>query len=123
MSNSKSIQQQIAWVYTRDLKHSERFYGDLLGLECIRDEGTARIFRVREGASIGVCETFEGRKSEPAGSMITLVCDDVDWGYRKLLEAGVKTTGEPHILEQFNIYTFFAIDPDGYRIEFQKFLD
>ena len=27
------------------------------------------------------------------------------------------------ILEQFRIYTFFAIDPDGYRIEFQKFLD
>ena len=25
--------------------------------------------------------------------------------------------------EQFNVYCFFVLDPNGYRIEFQQFLD
>ena len=123
MGQSGEIGQLITWVYTRDLPRSVHFYRDILGLPCIRDEGVARIFALRVGASIGVCEAFGDRSVDPAGSMITLVCDDVDGWYRKLVDAGAETMGAPHVLEKFNIYTFFIRDPDGYRIEIQKFLD
>jgi predicted enzyme related to lactoylglutathione lyase len=123
MKQHLGIDQQITWVYTHNLERSIRFYGNSLGLKCIRDEGSARIFETTENSMIGVCETFDDRVVEPRGSMITLVCDDVDGWYRKLVSAGAKTLGEPHVLNQFNIYTFFTEDPDGYQIEIQEFLD
>ena len=115
-----TIQAQITWVYTEDLHQSERFYRDVLGLECIRDEGRARIFRTVGDAAIGVCEIFKDRVVEPKGGMISLVTDDVDAWYRKLKQAGIDAE-PPHRLEQFGIYTFFAKDPSGYVIEFQQF--
>ena len=112
---------QIAWVYTEDLDASARFYGDLLGLECIRDEGAARLFATSQASAIGVCRAFADRLVEPGGSMISLVTCDVDACYRRLLDAGVEIAQPPHRLEQFRIYTFFVTDPDGYRVEFQQF--
>ena len=119
-TNKPSIQTQITWVYTENLEASERFYRDILGLECIRDEGKARIFRTAGDAAIGVCEVFEDRVVEPKGSMISLVTDDVDSWYEKLMQARIESE-PPHRLEQFGIYTFFARDPSGYIIEFQQF--
>ena len=114
------IQAQITWIYTENLEESERFYRYVLGLECIRDEGTARIYRTVGDAAIGVCKVFDDRVVEPKGGMVSLVTDDVDGWYSELTRAGVKTK-PPHRLEQFGIYTFFAKDPSGYIIEFQQF--
>jgi predicted enzyme related to lactoylglutathione lyase len=116
-----TINQQITWVYTSDLERSHRFYSEVLGLALARDEGTARIYSIVDGAAIGVCETFDNRVVQPDGSMISLVTDDVDGWYQRLCRAGITTGGKPHHLEKFGIYTFFAEDPDGYVIEFQQF--
>jgi predicted enzyme related to lactoylglutathione lyase len=122
LDNSKTdISMQISWVYTRNLDLTAEFYADALGLECIRDEGAARIFATTESAAIGVCSAFENRIVEPKGSMISIVTDDVDNWYRRLIEKGVAVAGPPHRLEQFGIYTFFVTDPNGYVIEFQQF--
>ena len=121
--NQPKIKYQISWVYTENLEHTSSFYENDLGLDLIRDEGSARIFRVSSTAQIGVCKSFEDRAVEPRGGMITLVTDDVDEWYSRLLRKNVKVRGAPHRLEAFNIYTFFAEDPNGYVLEFQKFLD
>ena len=112
---------QIAWVYTHDIDSSTDFYARVLALECCRDEGRARIYRVAENACIGVCEAFAGRIVEPKGGMISLVTDDVDTWYRRLLELGADIEHPPRRLEEFGIYTFFVRDPNGYVIEFQQF--
>jgi predicted enzyme related to lactoylglutathione lyase len=122
LDNSKTdISMQISWVYTRNLDSTAEFYADALGLECIRDEGTARIFATAASAAIGVCCAFEKRVVEPKGGMISIVTDDVDTWYRRLVEKGITVAGPPHRLEQFGIYTFFVTDPNGYVIEFQQF--
>ncbi len=115
------LSRQISWVYTHDLEATAAFYRDGLGLECIRDEGGARIFATAAGAAIGVCQAFDDRVVEPAGGMISLVCDDVDGCYRKLVERGLAIDNPPHRLQQFGIYSFFVSDPNGYVIEFQQF--
>ena len=120
--SSPPVTRQIAWVYCRDLARSDRFYADVLGLRCVRDEGTARVYETVPGAAIGVCEAFEDRVVEPRGAMVSLVTDDVDGWYRRLDAAGAAVRGPPHRLERFGIYTFFAEDPDGYVLEFQQFL-
>ena len=120
---SRSISDQITWRYTEDLQRSGDFYRNVLGLQLIRDEGAARIYRVREGSGIGICLAFDDRVVEPAGSMISLVTEDVDGWFEYLKRHNVTLKGPPHRLEKFGIYTFFAEDPDGYVIEFQSFID
>ena len=121
--STPSIAQQITWVYARDLDATCRFYGEVLGLEMMLDEGSAQIYRATGDACIGVCDAFGGRVVEPRGGMITLVTDDVDAWYARLTAAGATTQGAPERHEAFNIYAFLAEDPNGYLIEFQEFLD
>jgi len=116
------INAQITWVYTHDLDATSNFYAGRLGFECIRDEGRARLFATAGGAAIGICEAFGERVVEPKGGMISLVTDDVEAWYRRLVDRGVAIEKPPHRLEQFGIYTFFVADPNGYVIEFQQFL-
>ena len=117
------VSRMIAWVYTQSLDSTAAFYAEMLGLECLRDSGTARIFAVGDGAAIGVCEAFADRIVEPQGGMISLVVDDVDAWYRRLDARGVEIEAPPQRLDDFGIYTFFVRGPDGYRLEFQQFLD
>ena len=121
-TQSARFSRQISWVYTHDLDSTAEFYAASLGLECIRDEGGARIFATADGAAIGVCEAFADRVVEPKGGMISLVVDDVEACYRRLRAAGIETDGAPHRLERFGISSFFLRDPNGYVIEFQQFL-
>lgn len=117
------ITSQITWVYTENTEASFRFWGEDLGLELERDAGTARIYRTAEGARVGVCEAFDARVVQPEGSMITLITEDVDGWYEALLARGVPTRGAPEVLERFGIYSFFCLDPSGYVVEIQTFLD
>ena len=112
---------QISWVYTQDLDSTTKFYADGLGLKCIREEDGARIFETVANAAIGVCTAFAERVVEPKGGIISLVCNDVDARYRRLVDKAVTIAGPPHRLERFGIYTFFVTDPNGYIIEFQQF--
>ena len=123
MANTSDINGQITWVYAEDLEEACRFYGTILGLKVERDAGAAVIYRCTGQSFVGVCQAFEDRVVEPKGSMITFLTGDVDGWHARLQAAGAQVDGPPHILEQFGIYTFFARDPNGYRIEFQKFME
>jgi len=118
-----AISGQISWVYTQDLDSTAYFYANVLGLECTRDQGTARIFATGDNAWIGVCQVFADRVVEPKGGMISIISDDVDAWYRRLVDIGLSIDQAPHRLEQFGIYTFRIKDPNGYLIEFQQFVD
>jgi predicted enzyme related to lactoylglutathione lyase len=122
-SAKPSIDAQISWVYTEDLESSHRFYSHILGFECIRDEAMARIYRTTPGACIGVCRAHGDRVVEPRGGMISIVTNDVDACYRRLLERGLAIAEPPQRHPGFAIYTFFIEDPNGYVIEFQQFLE
>jgi predicted enzyme related to lactoylglutathione lyase len=118
-----AISGQISWVYTQDLDSTAYFYADVLGLECTRDQGTARIFATGDHAWIGICQAFADRVVEPKGGMISIISDDVDAWYQRLVDIGLSIDQTPHRLEQFGIYTFRVKDPNGYLIEFQQFVD
>ena len=106
---------QITFLYVADLDRSSAFYGDTLGLELARDQGARRIYRVRDGAYVGLCSH---RPPEPGGVIVTLVADDVDaWAYR-LAVAGHEVDG-PHANERFELYHLFVRDPDGHLVEIE----
>ena len=54
---------------------------------------------------------------------MTLVAEDVDAVYQRLKQFGVEIEAPPKLNEHYGIYHFFARDPDGYRLEVQRFLE
>jgi catechol 2,3-dioxygenase-like lactoylglutathione lyase family enzyme len=117
------ITQSVTWVYTPDIDGTCAFYADKLGLELVLDQGMCRIYRTGPTGFLGVCQKRPGREVEPKGVVITFVTDDVDGWHAHLLAQGVTPDGPPARSEAFNVYAFFARDPNGYRLEFQSFLD
>jgi catechol 2,3-dioxygenase-like lactoylglutathione lyase family enzyme len=126
MSNHPPIFQQVTWIYTKDLDGTAAFYTDVLGLQQVFDQGLCRIMRMADNSFLGVCFARPGRHVEPNGVVITMVSEEksgVDAWYDKFQTSGASTEGAPEAKEDFNVYCFFAKDPNGYLIEFQCFLD
>ena len=108
---------QITFLYVGDLARSATFYGDVLGLEAVRDQGACLIYRVAAEAYLGLCDH---RPADPGGLIITLVADDVDAWAERLHAAGHTVEG-PNASAQFALYHCFVHDPDGHLIEIQRF--
>lgn len=117
-----AFDQQVTFLSVSDLDSSSRFYGDLLGLELVLDQGPCRIFRAAPAAFLGICIH---RRDRPAteGVIVTLVTDDVDRRYAELRSRGAGFTQAPARNERFDIYHAFLRDPDGYLVEIQEFCD
>jgi catechol 2,3-dioxygenase-like lactoylglutathione lyase family enzyme len=109
----------ITFVSVTDLDRSATFYGEVLGLELVRDQGACLIYRVAGGAHLGVCDH---RPAEPGGVIITLVTDDVDAWAERLRAAGLGVDG-PVANARFALYHCFVRDPDGHLVEIQRFDD
>ncbi len=112
---------QMTFCYTTDLEEASRFYGELLGLPMVLDQGGCRIFRSAPAAYIGFCRKAEA--PEPGAVILTLVTEDVDGWYDRLREAGVAFEKEPALNPEYNIYHCFLRDPAGYLVEIQRFED
>ena len=115
--------QQVTFLYTRDLDASALFYEQTLELPLILDQGACRIFQSSPHSVIGVCTCSEERPSNPDGIIVTLVSNDVDGWYDTLRSKGVMFDTPPSENPAYNIYHCFLKDPDGYQIEIQSFRD
>ena len=111
---------QITFLYVADLARSARFYGTGLGLEQVLDQGGCLIFRVTANSFLGVCDV-RPEKVGVSGALLTFVTDEVDAWYERAVQAGATIVAEPAHNDRYEIYNFFAEDPDGNRFEVQRF--
>lgn len=109
----------IGFYPCRDLDKTKGFY-QAIGLELARDQGACIIFRVAAGGFLGFCQHDAALPAHP-GLILTLVLDEVEGAYGRLTALGIETEGVPKHNEVFGITHFFARDPDGYRLELQRF--
>ncbi|MGE0725617.1 MAG: VOC family protein [Alphaproteobacteria bacterium] len=119
---SGPFDQQVTFVYTRDLEGTARWYAETLGLPLVLDQGACRIFAVGADSFIGVCAR-PNRVVEPRGVVITLVTADVDGWHARLAARGAAIEAPPRLSPAFNVYAFFVRDPNGYVLEIQSFRD
>lgn len=112
----------IPFYGTADLEKTHHFYAKLLGLRLHRDQGLCRIYQVVPGAYVGFCTHMEP-VPPTLSPIITLLTEDVDGVYRRLESSGVSIESEPKDNPRFGIYHFFVQDPDGYKVEIQRFAD
>jgi len=115
--------QQVTFLYVRDLEASDAFYRGKLGLEMVLDQGSCRILRVSRDGFLGICQCRDERPSNPEGIIVTLVSRDVDGWHRDLTAKGVEFDSAPAENAIFNIYHCFLKDPDGHQLEIQRFND
>ncbi len=115
--------QQVTFLYTKDLDQSANFYGNVLKLPLVLDQGSCRIYQSHPTGFIGICTCSEQRPVSPDGMIITFVSDDVNGWYDKLVARGVTFEKPPEENPAFNIYHCFLRDPDGYLLEIQQFKD
>lgn len=111
----------ITFCYTDNLARTSQWYEEVLGLTLAIDQGNCRIYRINGDSFIGFCE----RKAVSINHddlILTFVTDDVDEWYERLKGKNAIVVGKPEKNEQYQIYHFFARDPNGYRIEIQQFL-
>lgn len=115
------VDAQITFLYTRNLARSARFYEDVLGFELAVDQGSCRIYRIRErSAFLGICQRDDG--PEDASTLIfTLVTSDVHRWHERIAARGWECEHPPRHNATYGITHFFLRDPSGYLIEIQRF--
>lgn len=116
------IDEQITFLYTRDLAKSIPFYEDALGFKLALDQGGCRIYHVTGSkAYVGICER-DYAPEKPEGVIFTLVTQNVDGWYDRLVSKGIPADAPPRQNDTYGIYHFFFRDPNGYQFEVQRFL-
>ena len=112
---------QITFLTVANLETSSCFYGEMLGLALVLDQGSCRIYKVTGTSYLGICTHRED--VTPDGVIITFVTDHVDQWYQTLSAKGANFESQPTLNERFNIYHAFLRDPDGHLVEIQQFID
>ncbi len=112
---------QITFLAVADLERSAGFYGDVLRLDLVVDQGDCRIYQVTGTAYLGICVRPSATQHD--GVIVTLVTDDVAGWHDRITAAGGVCDTAPRAHPDYAIYQAFYRDPDGYLIEVQRFDD
>lgn len=114
----------ITFTYYDDLDQATEFYQDKLKLPLVEDYSWAKIFKVAENAHIGLVNAKEGSLKPSADKpvMLSIIVDDADLWYQRLMENKVKVNHEPRECESPHIKCFLTWDTEGYTIEILQVL-
>lgn len=111
----------ISFLPSTDLERSADFYGGVLGLTLVLDQGTCQIYRVTESSFIGVCQRGAFDNAEPV--ITTIVANDVDGWYQRVIGAGWTEVSKPEHSDAYKLHHIWITDPDGNKLEVQRFDD
>ncbi len=120
-----NIQANLVFFYYPDLVEAERFYTGILGLEKVLDYGFAKICRISRSTFIGLVDETKGMHdpSEPKAVTLSFITNEIDGWHAYLEEQGVDMRGPLKDAARHPTRGFVALDPAGYFLEFERFLD
>jgi predicted enzyme related to lactoylglutathione lyase len=111
----------ITFLYYRDLPAAARFYEDVLGLALAIDQGWSRIYRLCDGAHVGLVDETRGmHRAHPVKPVqVCLRVPDVDAWHSWVAAQGVAGLSAVRENDALGIRAFVFDDPEGYQIEVQ----
>jgi len=112
----------ITFFGATDLDKIHTFYSDTLGFKLYMDQGVCRLYEVPGGGMIGFCTHVPPTPGEKS-PLITFLTEDVDAVYSLMVEKGYKPLEKPKKNPRFPVYHFFVQDPEGYKVEIQRFTE
>ncbi len=104
-------------LFVENPERSAQFYSTLFSRQPIEQSPTFAMFVLENGVKLGLWsrETVEPEvTSQPGGSEIAFIYDDVEHLYEAWQEKGVSMAQSPTDMDFGR--TFVALDPDGHRI-------
>jgi catechol 2,3-dioxygenase-like lactoylglutathione lyase family enzyme len=112
----------ITFLYYRDLDRACAFWRDTLGFPLVIDQGFAKIFRVADGAHVGLVDEARGMNDWQAEKcvQVCLRVPDVDAWFDWAEGAGLDGLSRMFENEAIGIRAFVFRDTEGYQIEVQQ---
>ena len=119
------VQANIVFLYYRDIPAAQRFYEDVVGLRLTVDQGYSKIYQISPTSFVGLVDETQGlhRASDAKPVTLSFVTEQVDAWYEYLVSRGVQVRGPVRDGTRQPTRGFVAIDPEGYFLEFERFLD
>ncbi len=119
------VQANIVFLYYKDVPRAQRFYEEILGLRLAVDQGFAKIYQVSPTSFVGLVDEAQGlhRVSDAKPVTLSFVTREIDAWYDWLVSKGVKVRGPVRDATRHPTRGFVAYDPEGYFLEFERFLD
>lgn len=119
------VSANLVFFYYEDLGRAKRFYEEVLGLEKVLDYGFAAVYRITQTTYLGLVDESRGmhRASEPKTVTLSFVTAEIDGWYDYLKRCGVPLRGPVRDATRHATRGFVALDPGGYFLEFERFLD
>jgi len=113
------------FLYYRDLAGATEFYEKTIGLEKVADYGFAKILQASPTMFLGLVDEQEGmhKADEPKTVTLAFVTEQVDLWYEHLQSKGVTIRNSLGDATRHPTRGFVALDPEGYFLEFETFLD
>lgn len=111
----------ITFLYYRDLVAAEAFWRRL-GFPLVIDQGFAKIFRVAEGAHVGLVDEAKGMNDwhEQKCVQVCLRVPDVDVWRDWALAESLQGVSKMFQNETLGIRAFVFADSEGYQVEVQS---
>jgi predicted enzyme related to lactoylglutathione lyase len=115
-------QLAITFFYYRDLPRAMRFYEDILGLPLAIDQGWCKIYRICDGAHVGLVDETRGmhKWAEVKPVQLCIRVAQVDDWYAYAQERSLNNLSKLFVNEALGIRAFVFTDPEGYQIELQS---
>ena len=114
---------QITFFYYNDLQRAENFYSAIMGFEKVIDVSYAKVFRISEGAHIGIVNSKDGyiKPSKEKPVMLTVIVENIEAWLHYLTEKGIKLKEEPVSRRNPDMTIMIISDPEDYVIEILQF--
>ncbi len=120
-----SLEGTLTLFYYDDLEKAFNFYRDVVGFDFVADFGYVKLFKVIEGALLGLVDGELGshRTSPSKPVRLVVMVNDIDSWFRRVKAGGVNTfEDEPFTGERMKLKGFTFEDPEGYTVEMVQYL-
>lgn len=119
---NNDVKGVITWLYYRNLPRAQKFYEEIMGFQMDVDQGWSKIYKIRDGAYVGLVDGAHGyhKANNIKPIILCLNVKDADKWHRKLIENGLEIEEQPRESERLKIKVFMFKDIEGYTIEIQE---
>jgi catechol 2,3-dioxygenase-like lactoylglutathione lyase family enzyme len=105
------VKRIVADIHTRDVEAARRFYGDVLGLDVLMDQGWIATYGSGTKMTVQISFASEGGSGTPTPDL-SIEVDDLDEALRRVKKAKIRIEYGPAD-EPWGVRRFYVRDPFG----------
>ena len=120
-----TLEGTLTLFYYDDLENAFNFYNDTIKFDFVADFGYVKIFKVTDGALLGLVDGQLGsHKTSPSKPVrLVVMVKDIDAWFSRIKAGEVETLEEkPFTGKRMKLKGFTFKDPEGYTIEMCQYL-